>query len=133
LYAPDEPADIFAPMQVRRPSDPGDAPLIMTGNLVILGDSAEIQALGEAHQALLAQTGDVESPIHLWGTVREAGGYSTLQLEGWEASFTLDPLAGLLDSAGARSQWSGVIQREGSGALLLTDEYQAGSSEYLRH
>jgi hypothetical protein len=111
-------------LQVRRPIDPGDAPLITTGNLVIAGDPAVVQALAEAHRALLAQTGDVESPMHLWGTIRKAGGYSALQLEGWEASYSLDPMAGLLDSAGAPFQWSGVIQRRGAGALLLTDEYQ---------
>jgi hypothetical protein len=123
-YASGQSADAFAPLQVRRPLDPAGSPIITAGNLILAGDAVTLQALAQAHQDLLAQTGDVEAPLHLWGTIQDAGGYSMLQLAGWEASFSIDPMAGLVDPSGAPYQWSGVIERQGDQAWLLTDEFQ---------
>jgi hypothetical protein len=123
-YVSGQSADVFGPLQVRLPLDPAAPPVVTAGNLVLAGDPAALQALSQAYEDVLRGTGDVEAPVHLWGAVQDAGGYPVLQLAGWEASFSVDPIAGLVDPSGAPYQWSGVIERQGDRGLLLTDEFQ---------
>lgn len=123
-YTTGQRADVFAPLQVRPPLDPAQAPIITVGSLVLTGGPSDLGSLAQSYEALVQQTLGVEAPMHVWGTVKDEGGYLTLQLEGWESVFSLDPMAGLLDTSGAPYQWAGVIQRHGDQGILLTDEFQ---------
>jgi len=124
-YPVDQRADLFGSLRVLYPAEPGDAVYVTMNGLVLTGDPGALQALVQAYQALVQSSGDTETPVHVWGQVQDAGGYLTLEVEGWENGFTMDALAGWQDTSGAPYYWSGTIQRQGDQGLLLTDSGRA--------
>jgi len=118
-------ADLFGSLRVLYPAEPGDAPYVTMNGLVLTGDPGDLQTLARAYEALVHSSGDTETPLHAWGQVQDAGGYLTLEVEGWENGFTMDALAGWQDASGAPYYWSGTIQRQGDQGLLLTDSGRA--------
>jgi len=124
-YPAGQRADLFGSLRVLYPAEPGDALYVTMNGLVLTGDPADLEALVQAYQALVHSSGDTETPLHVWGQVQDAGGYLTLEVEGWENGFTMDALAGWQDALGAPYYWSGVIQRQGDQGLLLTDSGRA--------
>jgi hypothetical protein len=124
-YPVDQRADLFGSLRVLYPAEQGAALYVTMNGLVLAGDPGALQALVQANQALVRSSGDTEAPVHVWGQVQDTGGYLTLEVEGWENGFTMDPMAGWQDASGAPYYWSGTIEREGEQGLLLTDSGRA--------
>ena len=124
-YPAGQRADLFGSLRVLYPAELGDALYVTMNGLVLTGDPGDLQTLAQAYEALVHSSGDTETPVHVWGQVQDAGGYLTLEVEGWENGFTMDPMAGWQDASGAPYYWSGTIQRQGDQGLLLTDSGRA--------
>lgn len=107
-YGNGQQADIFGPLHILYPVQPGADAHVVIDNLVLKGD---LQPMIEAYQTLVQATLDAQAPLHVWGLVRQADGYQILQVEGWE------PVDQFL--------WSGTIRREGDRGYL---QMQAGES-----
>lgn len=106
-------AHLFGGIQILYPAEPG-LPLHLTmGGLILVGD---LQPLAEGYQALVESTGTVDVPVHVWGEVQDAGGYLTLQVEGWQAEGWEEGALSL------PYLWTGTIQRQDGQGMLLTDD-----------
>jgi hypothetical protein len=97
--------DLFGSLQVFYPTDPERMPAIRMNDLVLQGD---LEPLAQAYQQLMDRTGDQETPLHVWGTVQDAGQYRTLLVEGWEETTT--------------AIWLGTITHDGDMDFLLVED-----------
>ena len=97
--------DLFGSLQVFYSTDPESMPTIRMNDLVLQGD---LEPLAQAYQQLMDRTGDQETPLHVWGTVQNAGQYRTLLVEGWEEATT--------------TLWMGTITHRGDMGFLLMED-----------
>lgn len=104
-------AHLFGGLEILYPVEAGGTLHVTMRELVLSGD---LQPLAEAYQALVDSAGVVDVPIAVWGVVQDAGGYRTLQVEGWQVEEWQDSALSL------PYNWTGTVQR-GEPDLLLVD------------
>lgn len=107
-YQVGQQVDLFGPLFILYPTDPAASPHVMMNDLVLAG--GDLGSLAETYQGLVEATMDAEAQVHVWGEIRDGGGYRVLQVAGWDSSAALPRV------------WSGTIWRQGDGGLLLADD-----------
>jgi hypothetical protein len=124
-YASGQRADIFGKLQISYPVESGASLYITINGVLLQGDRGTLEAVAQAYLDQMQDSGDVDAPIHVWGTIQEMSGYQILSIEGWEAGFSMDSMLGWVNAAGTPYTLHGTIQRQGPSAALLTDGGEA--------
>jgi hypothetical protein len=108
-YDPGAEADLFGPIVALLPADHDGVPYIEMADLVLTGEPGVLAELAQTYAQLVESMGIVEVPMHVWGTVADAGSRQTLAVEGWESAVDMPTF------------WTGTIQQ----GELLTEGGEA--------